>query len=45
MTRQTRVPRDVTLVLMTTAAETYEALDTFIRTHGGRPAEWISGAE
>jgi hypothetical protein len=33
------------LVLMTTAAETYEALDTFIRTQGRLPTEWIRGAE
>jgi len=33
------------LVLMTTAAETYDALDTFIRTHGRLPTDWTSGAE
>jgi len=33
------------LVLMTTPAETYEALDTSIRTRGRLPTEWISEAE
>jgi hypothetical protein len=30
---------------MTTAAETYEALDTFIRAQGALPIEWIGEAE
>jgi hypothetical protein len=33
------------LVLMTVAAETYDALDTFIRTHRRLPTEWTGEAE